>query len=221
MLPIPGSWHVPNPQIHGSTTPRSQESDGEDQNGDSDVPRAGATAERATKSRQSSPIPSAGQPHGFQGSGIRGVPLSAAWGHGLAVSPRPGSSGSVAEGRKPTQCCRVEEGDGEAPSCPSGEETGFGGPQRPSGAREPRGSGAPTPDLICSSFVPAGRGFGVVAGGESGSPELWDICGVMKSREFPSSPWFLESMSAAAPHPECLPGHAGLPQDPPGILGKG
>lgn len=132
------------PQISGSTTPRSQESDEKGRDGDGDVPRAGATAERATKSRQSPPIPSVGQPHGIQGSGIRGVPVSAAQGHGLAVSPRSGSSGSVAEGRKPSQCCGVEEGDGVAPSCPAGEETGFWAPHRPSGAREPRGSGAPT-----------------------------------------------------------------------------
>lgn len=97
-------------------------------------PRAG----RAPPSRQW------GSPMGFRDLGFRGVPVSAAQGHGLAVSPRSGSSGSVAEGRKPSQCCGVEEGDGVAPSCPAGEETGFWAPHRPSGAWEPRGSGAPT-----------------------------------------------------------------------------
>lgn len=123
-------------------------------------------AGRAPPSRQR------GSPMGFGELGFGGIPLSAARGHGPAVSPRSGGSGAVAEGRKPTQCRGVEEGDGVAPSCPGREETGFWGPQRPSVAREPRGSGAPTRGghgsggaiAICSSFVDLGRWHGGIRG---------------------------------------------------------
>lgn len=72
-----------------------------------------------------------------------------------------------------------------------GRKRGFGDP------RDPPGHGSLV-DLLLS---PQGTriwwshcdlqlvcGFGVVAWGDSGSPELRDTCGVMKSREFPSSP---------------------------------